>query len=155
MIAGSLSYRAHEEREIGFLYLFKASFPRIEVVGLHEGHDDAGRNRGLSPDTRALADDGTMDAVISQCPQGAMLTCVRVFPTCATGATRSPASRRCAARSSSGKTCPEQQGLGFSRIHAIIDGFAGNCDDLCICLTHQAPRIRRMGPSLPVSRFSL
>ncbi len=123
MIAGSLSYRAHEEREMGFLYLFKESFPRIEVVGLREGHDDAGRNHaltrtlldqypdlagiyniggasdgvgralketgrdqkvvfighGLSPDTRALLIDGTMDAVISQNPQGAMLTCVRIF----------------------------------------------------------------------------
>lgn len=123
MIAGSLSYRAHEEREVGFLHLFKESFPRIEVVGLREGHDDADRNyaltrtlleqypdlagiyniggasdgvgralkeagrehkvvfigHGLSPDTRALLIDGTMDAVISQNPQGAMLTCVRIF----------------------------------------------------------------------------
>ncbi len=123
MIAGSLSYRAHEEREVGFLHLFKESFPHIEVVGLREGHDDADRNHaltrtlleqypdlagiyniggasdgvgralkeagrqhkvvfighGLSPDTRALLIDGTMDAVISQNPQGAMLTCVRIF----------------------------------------------------------------------------
>lgn len=123
MIAGSLSYRAHEEREMGFLYLFKESFPHIEVVGLREGRDDAGRNyaltrtlleqypelagiyniggasdgvgralkeagrdqkvvfigHGLSPDTRALLIDGTMDAVISQNPQGAMMTCVRIF----------------------------------------------------------------------------
>ena len=34
---------------------------------------------GLTPDTRALLIDGTMDAVISQNPQGAMLTCVRIF----------------------------------------------------------------------------
>jgi len=123
MIAGSLSYRAHEEREMGFLYLFKESFPHIEVVGLREGHDDAERNyaltrtlleqfpdlagiyniggasdgvgralkeagrdqkvvfigHGLSPDTRALLIEGTMDAVISQNPQGAMMTCVRIF----------------------------------------------------------------------------
>ncbi|GLS12823.1 LacI family DNA-binding transcriptional regulator [Hydrogenophaga electricum] len=123
MIAGSLSYRAHEEREVGFLHLFKESFPHIEVVGLREGHDDADRNHeltrtlleqypdlaglyniggasdgvgralkeagrahkvvfighGLSPDTRALLIDGTMDAVISQNPQGAMMTCVRIF----------------------------------------------------------------------------
>jgi LacI family transcriptional regulator len=40
MIAGSLSYRAHEEREMGFLQLFTEMFPSIEVVGLREGLDD-------------------------------------------------------------------------------------------------------------------
>ena len=44
MIAGSLSYRAHEEREMGFLHLFEELFPAIEVVGLREGHDDEARN---------------------------------------------------------------------------------------------------------------
>src|SRR5438132_431630 len=44
MIAGSLSYRAHEEREMGFLHLFEELFPAIKVVGLREGHDDAERN---------------------------------------------------------------------------------------------------------------
>ena len=44
MIAGSLSYRAHEEREMGFLHLFKEDFPEIEVVGLREGHDEAVNN---------------------------------------------------------------------------------------------------------------
>src|SRR3954464_27251 len=44
MIAGSLSYRAHEEREMGFLHLFREMFPAIEVVGLREGHDDEGQN---------------------------------------------------------------------------------------------------------------
>ncbi len=44
MIAGSLSYRAHEEREMGFLHLFEELFPAIKVVGLREGHDDADRN---------------------------------------------------------------------------------------------------------------
>src|SRR3954451_21049206 len=38
MIAGSLSYRAHEEREMGFLHLFGEEFPDVEVVGLREGH---------------------------------------------------------------------------------------------------------------------
>lgn len=44
MIAGSLSYRAHEEREMGFLHVFAELFPAIEVVGLREGLDDADRN---------------------------------------------------------------------------------------------------------------
>jgi len=44
MIAGSLSYRAHEEREMGFLHVFEELFPAIKVVGLREGHDDADRN---------------------------------------------------------------------------------------------------------------
>lgn len=44
MIAGSLSYRAHEEREMGFLHLFQEQFPAIEVVGLREGHDEEARN---------------------------------------------------------------------------------------------------------------
>ena len=44
MIAGSLSYRAHEERETGFLHLFEEMFPAIQVVGLREGLDDEVRN---------------------------------------------------------------------------------------------------------------
>src|SRR3954471_21588755 len=44
MIAGSLSYRAHEEREMGFLHVFAELFSAIKVVGLREGHDDADRN---------------------------------------------------------------------------------------------------------------
>ena len=34
---------------------------------------------GLMPDTRALLIDGTMDAVITQNPQGAVMNCVRIF----------------------------------------------------------------------------
>ncbi|GAB2905938.1 LacI family DNA-binding transcriptional regulator [Paralcaligenes sp. KSB-10] len=123
MIAGSLSYRAHEEREMGFLYLFKELFPGIEVAGLREGQDNAEENyrltrqllkqspdlagiyniggasdgvaralketglehkivfigHGLTPDTRALLIDGTMDAVITQNPQSATMSCVRIF----------------------------------------------------------------------------
>ncbi|OHV82682.1 LacI family DNA-binding transcriptional regulator [Rhizobium sp. LCM 4573] len=44
MIAGSLSYRAHEEREMGFLHVLKESYPHIEVVGIREGHDDETMN---------------------------------------------------------------------------------------------------------------
>jgi LacI family transcriptional regulator len=44
MIAASLSYRAHEEREMGFLHLLAETAPQIEVVGLREGHDDEAQN---------------------------------------------------------------------------------------------------------------
>ena len=123
MIAGSLSYRAHEEREAGFLHLFAEQYPHMQVVGLREGYDDertnyrqtrallerhpdlaaiynigggaegigrglkeSGQERkvvfighGLTPDTRALLIDGTMDAVITQSPQTTILNCVRIF----------------------------------------------------------------------------
>jgi LacI family transcriptional regulator len=123
MIAGSLSYRAHEERELGFLQLFAEQYPHMQVVGLREGYDDerttyrqtrellerhpdlaaiynigggaegigrglkeSGREHkvvfighGLTPDTRALLIDGTLDAVINQSPHNAILGCVRIF----------------------------------------------------------------------------
>jgi LacI family transcriptional regulator len=123
MIAGSLSYRAHEEREMGFLHLFEELFPTIKVVGLREGRDDADRNyrqtrmllgqhpdlagiynigggadgvgralkemdrehevvfigHGLTADTRSMLIDGTMDAIITQNPQNAMMGCVAIF----------------------------------------------------------------------------
>ena len=131
MIAGSLSYRAHEEREIGFLHFFEEMFPAIEVVGLREGHDEAAKNyrqtktllarhptlagiynigggadgigraleeagrqrdvvfvgHGLSPDTRAMLIDGTMDAVITQNPQASLMDCVAVFANLRAGRT--------------------------------------------------------------------
>lgn len=40
MIVGSLRYRAHEEREAGFLHLFEERFPLVQVVGVREGQDD-------------------------------------------------------------------------------------------------------------------
>jgi LacI family transcriptional regulator len=123
MIAGSLSYRAHEEREMGFLHLFAELAPQITVVGLREGHDDEAQNyrqtrkllaehpdlaglynigggaagigralkdarrdagvvvvgHGLTPDTRALLLDGTMDAVITQNPHTSFLACLHAF----------------------------------------------------------------------------
>lgn len=123
MIVGSLRYRAHEEREAGFLHLFEEQFPLVQVVGVREGQDDAEKNyrqtralleqhsdlagiynigggaegigralkeagadrkivfigHGLTPDTRALLIDGTMDAVITQNPLGAVMNCVRIF----------------------------------------------------------------------------
>ncbi|RYX96668.1 MAG: LacI family DNA-binding transcriptional regulator [Comamonadaceae bacterium] len=123
LIAGSLSYRAHEEREAGFLHVIEEMFPSLQVVGLREGQDDAQKNyeqtrtlleqypdlagiyniggasdgvaralkemgrehkvvfigHGLTPDTRAMLIDGSMDAVITQSPQTAMMSCVRMF----------------------------------------------------------------------------
>ncbi len=123
MIAGSLSYRGHEERETGFMGLMQAQFPHLQVVGVREGRDDAQTNyrqacallrqypdlvglynigggaegvgralqergggeravfvaHGLTPDTRALLSDGTLDAVINQHPQTMILNAVRIF----------------------------------------------------------------------------
>lgn len=123
LIAGSLSYKAHEEREAGFLRVIDEMFPRLEVEGLREGQDDADKNyrqtralleqhpdmggiyniggasegvagalkeagraqkvdfigHGLTPDTRALLIDGSMDAVITQNPHTTLMSCVRIF----------------------------------------------------------------------------
>jgi LacI family transcriptional regulator len=123
MIAGSLSYRGHEEREMGFMRLIEEQFPHLQVVGVREGRDDAETNyrqtrtllrqhpdlvglynigggaegvgralqerrgseravfvaHGLTPDTRALLIDGTLDAVINQHPQTMILNTVRIF----------------------------------------------------------------------------
>ena len=123
LIAGSRSYRAHEEREMGFLHIIEEMFPSLTVVGLREGHDDAAQNyrqarrllaqhpdivglynigggadgigralreaqrerfvtfvgHGLTPDTRALLIDGTMDAAITQDHRIMVLDCVRIF----------------------------------------------------------------------------
>jgi LacI family transcriptional regulator len=123
LIAGSRSYRAHEEREAGFLHVLAELFGQLEVVGLREGHDDseqnfaqtasllqqhpslagiyniggasdgvaralkqAGRDQkvvlighGLTPDTRALLIDGSLDAVITQSPQTTLANAVRIF----------------------------------------------------------------------------
>jgi LacI family transcriptional regulator len=123
LIAGSRSYRAHEEREAGFLHVLAEMFGQLEVVGLREGHDDSEQNfaqttslleqhptlagiyniggasdgvaralkqtgrdqkvvligHGLTPDTRALLIDGSMDAVITQSPQATLVNAVRIF----------------------------------------------------------------------------
>lgn len=123
MIAGSRSYRAHEEREAGFLHFFEEMAPDITVVGLREGLDDdtrnyrhartllnqhadlaaiyniggapegvarglkeAGRERdvvcvghGLTPGTRSLLIDGTLDAVLTQNPRDTMLGAAALF----------------------------------------------------------------------------
>ncbi len=124
LIAGSLAYRGHEEREMGFLRLMEDEFPDLRVVGAREGRDDADTNyrltqallrqqpdlvglynigggaegvgralkerrkparstvfvaHGLTPDTRSLLIDGTLDAVITQHPQTVLLNAVRHF----------------------------------------------------------------------------
>lgn len=40
MLAGSLSYRGHEEREMGFRHILAEVFPGLEIVGLSEVQDD-------------------------------------------------------------------------------------------------------------------
>lgn len=44
LIAASRTYRAHEEREMGFLGLMEEAFPRLKVVGVREGHDNRDEN---------------------------------------------------------------------------------------------------------------
>lgn len=123
MIAGSLSYRAHEERELGFLAYLGETAPDIEVLGLRETHDDEGESyrqmrmllarhpdlagvyiigggtggvaralkearrdrevvvvgHGLTPETRSLLIDGTMDAVLTQDPRATITGCAAIF----------------------------------------------------------------------------
>jgi len=45
MIAGSRGYRAHGEREMGFLDILTELHPGIDVVDLREGQDDEGMNQ--------------------------------------------------------------------------------------------------------------
>jgi LacI family transcriptional regulator len=45
LIAGSLSYRGHEEREMGFRHVMREEFPHLSVIGPREGHDEIERNR--------------------------------------------------------------------------------------------------------------
>lgn len=91
--------RAHDERAAGFLHLFKEQFPQVQNVdlagiynigsgaeGIGRALKEAGADRkivfighGLTPGTRALLIDGTMNAVITQNPQGAVMNCVRTF----------------------------------------------------------------------------
>jgi len=44
LVAGSRSYRAHAEREMGFLGLMEEMFPEFRVIGMREGHDDRNEN---------------------------------------------------------------------------------------------------------------
>ncbi|WP_353476315.1 LacI family DNA-binding transcriptional regulator (plasmid) [Salipiger sp. H15] len=44
LVAGSRHYRAHSEREAGFLSIQEELFPQLRIVGMREGHDDAAEN---------------------------------------------------------------------------------------------------------------
>jgi LacI family transcriptional regulator len=44
LFAGSLSYRGHEEREMGFRHILAESFPSLEIVALREVRDDVERS---------------------------------------------------------------------------------------------------------------
>lgn len=44
LMAGSLRYAAHQEREAGFLHVLEELFPQLTVVGLREGLDDSVKN---------------------------------------------------------------------------------------------------------------
>lgn len=123
MIAGSLAYRGHEEREMGFRGLMREQFPGLRVIGLFEGRDDADSNHrharallerhpdlvglyniggaadgvgralresgragrvvfiahGLTPDTRGLLIDGTLDVLLTQSPQAMVHATVRIL----------------------------------------------------------------------------
>lgn len=48
LIAGSLSYLAHNEREMGFLSLMQESFSEMKIIGVREGHDDFMENYELT-----------------------------------------------------------------------------------------------------------
>jgi LacI family transcriptional regulator len=128
VIAGSRIYRAHTEREMGFQSLMEEMFPRLQPVGVREGHDDRDENyrhalsildqhpglvgiynaggssdgiaralrergrsdtifigHGLSPDTRRLLLNGTMDAVINSDPGSLVATAIEACRPCSTG----------------------------------------------------------------------
>lgn len=53
LFAGSLSYRGHEEREMGFRHILREEFPHIQILELREIMDD--RQRAME-ETHALLD---------------------------------------------------------------------------------------------------
>lgn len=48
LVAGSRNYRAHAEREMGFLGLLEEEHPDLKIVGSREGHDDRDENYRLT-----------------------------------------------------------------------------------------------------------
>ncbi|MDR3490165.1 MAG: LacI family DNA-binding transcriptional regulator [Bradyrhizobium sp.] len=52
LFAGSLSYRGHEEREMGFRHILAEEFPNLEIVELREMNDD--RERAFTEATNLL-----------------------------------------------------------------------------------------------------
>jgi LacI family transcriptional regulator len=53
LFAGSLSYRGHEEREMGFRHILREEFPHIQILELREIMDDRAR---AAAETYALLD---------------------------------------------------------------------------------------------------
>lgn len=53
LFAGSLSYRGHEEREMGFRHILRDEFPHIQILELREIMDDRQR---AATETKALLD---------------------------------------------------------------------------------------------------
>ncbi|THU04379.1 LacI family DNA-binding transcriptional regulator [Lampropedia puyangensis] len=47
LIAGSLSYQAHRDRELGFAQVLQEQFPHKQLIGVREGFDDPQRNHKL------------------------------------------------------------------------------------------------------------
>jgi LacI family transcriptional regulator len=48
LVAGSRNYRAHAEREMGFLGLLEEEYPNLRIIGVREGHDDRDENHRLT-----------------------------------------------------------------------------------------------------------
>ena len=134
LFAGSLSYRGHEEREMGFRHVLAEDFPDLQVVELREMRDDrerayleasalldqhddlagiynigagnqgiaralAERGRGarvvfighdVTPATRVLLLDGTMDAVIDQNPRVEAREALNILSNSLRGAVSAP-----------------------------------------------------------------
>lgn len=53
LFAGSLSYRGHEEREMGFRHILREEFPNLQIVELRESQDDRARAQA---ETKSLLD---------------------------------------------------------------------------------------------------
>ncbi len=123
LVAGSRNYRAHAEREMGFLGLLEEEYPNLRIVGIREGRDDRDQNyrhtislleqnpdlvgiynvggssdgiaralrekekseevvfigHGLTPDTRRLLIEGSMDAVINSDPDAIIEAVLRLL----------------------------------------------------------------------------
>lgn len=86
LFAGSLSYRGHEEREMGFRHIIAEEFSNIEIVELREIRDDRKRayDETVSllkryPDLRGIYNIGAGNAGIGQALEDAGLAAQVVF----------------------------------------------------------------------------
>lgn len=57
MLCGSLSYRGHQEREMGFRHVLAEAFPALEIVGLSEVQDDVSQSYSRARDLLAAHPD--------------------------------------------------------------------------------------------------